>query len=85
MKVIPDGDRLTPLLVEFAGACGAVLARAHARTGDAAAIDAYVGRGDGFAAAIDRFAAAYADQTERDHAELADAVDRGQVPAGPAW
>ena len=48
MKVIPDGALIAPRLAEFARSCGAVLARAHARTGDALAIDAYIGKGGRF-------------------------------------
>src|SRR5215813_15264922 len=51
MKIIPTTDLIAPRLVEFATACGGTLARAHARTGDPMAIDAYIGRGPKFAAA----------------------------------
>jgi Uncharacterized protein conserved in bacteria (DUF2252) len=74
MKVIPRGDLVAPRLTEFATACGQVLARAHARTGDPIAIDAYIGRGRRFDAALSAFAAAYADQTARDQRRLADVV-----------
>jgi uncharacterized protein (DUF2252 family) len=73
-------DKLSPAeLVDYARACGAVLARAHARSGDPVAIAAYLGRGDAFDQAISRFAAAYADQTERDHQQLLDAVESGAL------
>ena len=62
-----------------------VLARAHATTGDAAAIDAYLGKGRAFTAAMARFAAAYAVQNERDHAQLAEAVRAGEVDSAPGW
>ena len=42
-KVIPKGETITGRLAEFAAACGRVLARAHARSGDAAAINDYLG------------------------------------------
>ena len=45
MKVIPDGQLISPYLGQFAKQCGAVLARAHARTGDPVAIDSYIGKG----------------------------------------
>jgi uncharacterized protein (DUF2252 family) len=61
--------------------CAWTLARAHARTGDDVAIAAYLGSGDTFDRAIGTFAAAYADQTERDHAELREAIDVGRVAA----
>ena len=55
--------------------------RAHARTGDAAMISGYLGRGDTFDEAIVAFATAYADQTERDHAALVAAVKSGKITA----
>ena len=61
--------------------CGWTLARAHARTGDRIAIAAYLGRSDKFDQAITEFSETYADQTERDHAALADAVASGRVQA----
>jgi len=68
-------------LVRYAGLCGVTLARAHARSGDAAAIAGYLGSGDQFDRAIVAFADQYADQTERDHAALADAVAAGRIEA----
>jgi uncharacterized protein (DUF2252 family) len=59
--------------------CGLCLARAHARTGDAAAISGYLGSGDVFDKAIRDFAVAYADQTENDHQALVEAVDSGRI------
>jgi uncharacterized protein (DUF2252 family) len=74
MKVVPDAAIIGPVLVPFAGMCGAVLARAHARTGDASAIDGYVGKGRRFDRAMIRFANSYAVQTSVDHAQLHAAV-----------
>ncbi len=68
-------------LAEYAGFCGRALARAHARSGDAARIAGYLGDGDRFDQALGGFALAYADQTERDHAALAEAVRAGRVRA----
>jgi len=48
---------------EYVEICGWALARAHARTGDAARIAGYLGKKDAFDAAIEKFALAYADQT----------------------
>jgi len=79
MKVIPRADLLAPRLAEFATASGQVLARAHARTGDPIAIDAYIGNGRRFDDALSEFAAAYADQTTRDHRQLQDAVTSGAI------
>jgi uncharacterized protein (DUF2252 family) len=61
--------------------CGWTLARAHARTGDRIAIAAYLGGSHTFDQAVADFAETYADQTERDHAALADAVASGRVRA----
>lgn len=70
MKIIPKVELVGPRLAEFATACGKVLARAHARTGDALAIHSYLGKGRAFDDAIGNFARLYADQNERDHAQL---------------
>jgi uncharacterized protein (DUF2252 family) len=71
-------------LVAFARVCGWTLARAHARSGDRAAIAGYLGRGDHFERALARFAEAYADRNERDHAAFAAAVRSGRIAAEPA-
>jgi hypothetical protein len=61
--------------------CGWTLARAHARTWDRMAIAAYLGGSGKFDQAVADFAETYADQTERDHAALADAAASGRVQA----
>jgi uncharacterized protein (DUF2252 family) len=53
-------------LLEYAAVCGETLARSHARAGDPGAIAGYIGTSTRFDDAIARFAASYADQTERD-------------------
>jgi uncharacterized protein (DUF2252 family) len=58
-------------LGEYAALCGQVLAKAHARTGDAAMLAGYVGGGDNLDRAIAAFAVAYADLAEADHARVA--------------
>jgi uncharacterized protein (DUF2252 family) len=69
MKGSVDLDTLDPAdLVPYARLCGWVLARAHARSGDGAAISGYLGTGDRFDRAVADFAEVYADQTEADHA-----------------
>ena len=83
MKVIPTTDLIAPVLVQFATACGNSLARAHARSGDPAAIDAYMGKGDAFTKAMRKFARRYATQNERDHAQLVSAIRRGMVESEP--
>jgi len=83
MKIIPTTDLIAPRLTEFATACGGALARAHARTGDPVAIASYMGKGPKFTAAIGRFARRYADQNERDHAQLVGAIAAGAVESLP--
>ena len=65
----------------YAELCGQTLARAHARSGDRIAISAYLGKSDTFDRAVAGFAAAYADQNERDLASLAAAAASGRVAA----
>jgi uncharacterized protein (DUF2252 family) len=70
-----------PALIDYAGICGYLLAKGHARTSGASMIAGYLGAGPKAQEAFCRFARSYADQTERDHAELVRAVERGVVPA----
>ncbi len=73
--LIPRGMRI------YGELCGWALARAHARSGDRIAIAAYLGGSDVFDKAITQFAAAYANQNERDHQSLVDAVTSGRLTA----
>jgi uncharacterized protein (DUF2252 family) len=68
-------------LADYAGVLGHLLAKGHARTSGASMIAGYVGGSDNLDKAMVRFARAYADQTEADHAALIKAVERGQLPA----
>ncbi len=63
----------------YLAVCSMCLARAHARTGDAAAISGYMGKSNAIDTAIGKFATTYADQTERDHQALVDAVKSGRI------
>lgn len=65
----------------YAEVCGWTLARAHAKSGDAATISGYLGKGDTFDQALEEFSMDYADQTEKDHAALVKAVRSGRVRA----
>ena len=67
-------------LARYAGLCGAVLARAHARTGDPAQIGGYLGKSDRFDKALVHFASAYADQNDADYAVFRQAVAEGKLP-----
>lgn len=53
-------------LIDYAEMCGELLARGHARSGDACMLAGYLGTGQKFATALAKFAEAYADQTESD-------------------
>jgi uncharacterized protein (DUF2252 family) len=67
--------------IEYVELCGWALARAHARTGDPARIAGYLGKSGAFDEAIEEFAVAYANQTERDHAALVKAIRAGRLRA----
>ncbi|WOC11751.1 DUF2252 domain-containing protein [Gordonia sp. MP11Mi] len=84
-KVIPKGEVIAPRLPQFAKACGHVLARAHSRSGDAKAIDDYLGSSAKAGESFTEFAFAYADQNTADHAQLAKAVEDGEVSAVEGW
>ena len=80
-----DTELLSPGGLEvYAHMCGWTLARAHARSGDAVAIGAYLGSGEAFDDAIVEFSDGYADQNESDHAELLAAIDSGRIEAQDA-
>ncbi|MBV8066689.1 MAG: DUF2252 domain-containing protein [Candidatus Eremiobacteraeota bacterium] len=66
-------------LIDYATVCGWALARAHAKAGDAATIAGYIGGGDRFDRAIAKYAAAYADQVERDFEEFQAAIRAGRI------
>jgi uncharacterized protein (DUF2252 family) len=65
----------------WAWSCAALLARSHARTGDAAKIAGYIGKGTALASSLAEFAERYGDQTEKDHAALVSAIGSGRVAA----
>ena len=70
---------------EVRRACGRVLARAHARSGDAAAIADCLGTGAKVESAFTAFVFFFADQNQRDHAQLAGAVADGSIPGAVGW
>jgi len=75
-------DVLEPKVMDYyAKICGAELARAHARAGDAIAIAGYLGKTRAFDRAVALFADSYADQNERDYETLKVAVDNGEIKA----
>jgi Uncharacterized protein conserved in bacteria (DUF2252) len=77
-----DIDAMKPSGMQIYGeVCAWTLARAHARSGDSVGIAAYLGGSDVFDRAITEFAAAYADQNERDHRALVTAAATGRIIA----
>ncbi|QNE76781.1 DUF2252 domain-containing protein [Streptomyces finlayi] len=84
-KGIAETESMSPKRMGLFGRlCGATLARAHARSGDRIGIAAYLGGGDVFDRALATFAELYADQNEKDHQALVDAVQAGRVTAEAA-
>jgi uncharacterized protein (DUF2252 family) len=83
MKLSMPVEALPPeLMSNYAKVCGLTLARAHAKSGDAALMSGYLGKkNDTFDEALGDFALAYADQNERDYAALVAAVKSGRVQA----
>jgi hypothetical protein len=71
------------LLDIYATLCGWVLARAHSKVSElSSTISGYLGSSsDEFDKAMGKFALAYADQAERDHAALKAAVRKGTITA----
>jgi uncharacterized protein (DUF2252 family) len=83
-KIKPLVETFDPEMLEaYANGCGWVLARAHAKSSEiTATISGYVGSSsDKFDIAMGKFAVAYADETERDHAALKAAVRNGRIRA----
>jgi uncharacterized protein (DUF2252 family) len=66
-------------LIDAADVCGWTLARAHARSGDAAQISGYLGKSDAFELALAAFSRAYADQSEQDYQVMRAAVKSGKL------
>jgi uncharacterized protein DUF2252 len=84
MKVSAEPETFKPgTLVVYATMCGWVLARAHAKAGDAAMIAGYLGTQDTFDEALVQYAAAYADQAERDFGAFKTAIRSGRLRTEP--
>jgi len=82
MKMKPLVEVFNPTtLLDYAELCGWTLARAHARSGDAAMIAGYLGKKDVFDRAVARFSRSYADQSERDHEAFMNAIRKGRIEA----
>ena len=68
-------------LDDYARVCGALLARMHAHTADPRMLAGYCGKNEALDEAVATLAVAYADQTERDHADLLTAIKAGRLPS----
>lgn len=80
MSVVIEGSD-TELLRHYARMCAHALARAHARSGDAALMSGYMGSGQTFDDAIGEFAVEYADQNRRDYRAFVNAIREGRIAA----
>ena len=81
MKVSPDLRSSSPeILSAYGQLCGKILARAHAKSGNAAMVTGYLGASDKFDKVLTRYAVAYADQVERDYETFRSAVRTGRFP-----
>ncbi|MGF6602101.1 uncharacterized protein (DUF2252 family) [Paraburkholderia sp. GAS448] len=69
------------MLRQYGRMCAHALARAHARSGDAAMIAGYMGSGQTFDDAITEFATDYSTQNRRDYREFVHAIREGRVQA----
>jgi uncharacterized protein (DUF2252 family) len=75
--MIEDWD--VDMLREYGKLCGWTLAKAHARSGDAAKIAGYMGASATFDDAICEFAVEYADQNQRDYRAFIKAIREGRL------
>lgn len=82
---IEDSDLCGKGLIEYATTCGEVLARSHARSGDAALLAGYLGTGDRWDKALAKFAFIYADQATGDYEVFRKAIRSGKIKAGRAY
>jgi uncharacterized protein (DUF2252 family) len=81
-KISVDVETMAPdEIMVYGRMCGWILAHAHARSGDRIVISAYLGAGESCDQALAEFAAAYADQNERDYQALTAAVKSGRIKA----
>jgi uncharacterized protein (DUF2252 family) len=85
MKVSAEVETFKPrTLVGYADMCGWALARAHAKSGNAAMIAGYLGSTDQFDGALAKYSEAYADQAERDYENFQSAIRSGRLSTEPA-
>jgi uncharacterized protein (DUF2252 family) len=81
MKLAPNLTGYTPaILTAYAGLCGTTLARAHAKSGEAATIAGYLGNASTFDDAVAHYALAYANQVDKDYDDFKAAIRSGRFP-----
>ncbi len=68
-------------LKHLALVAGELLARGHARSGDACQISGYCGAGAKLSQAIEKFALRYAEQTEADYRAFLASIKSGKIRA----
>ena len=66
-------------LLAYAQICGGALARAHARSGNAEAISAFMGEGNEFDLAMCDFSVDYARQSNADYSQFLKAISAGKI------
>jgi uncharacterized protein (DUF2252 family) len=71
------------VLRQYGKLCAWALARAHARSGDSAAIAGYMGSNSTFDDAVCEFAVEYADQNQRDYRAFVRGIREGKVKVAP--
>ena len=82
IKISPRVETFGRLEMDcFSGWCGRALALSHARYGHSAVLSGYMGKSDSFDREVATFGLSYADQNEKDYAELKRAVRKGLVKA----
>lgn len=79
MSITPE-NWVPARAMEVAKNLGWILARAHARSGDAAVLSGYMGSSDALDEAFVKFSMTYADQSERDHQSLLSGIKSGRLP-----
>jgi uncharacterized protein (DUF2252 family) len=81
MKLAPNLAGYTAVMLgDYASLCGKTLARAHAKSGEAATITGYLGNGSAFDEAVADYAVAYADEVEKDYDRFKSAIRSGRFP-----
>jgi uncharacterized protein (DUF2252 family) len=82
MKGSAEVESMSPAVMQlYAQLCGWTLARAHARSGDPVALDAYLATDAAFEPAVTEFALRYAEQNQRDFEAFTSAIESGRLEA----